>query len=503
MVEDKNPAQDTVQISGHVILKNASFVKDVVEIKLPDTVDSVNYGGNFVKDVCVDEGALVCRKTSEEKPVDKRSSTDFSCQMIRANSDIRYGKKEDDRKYTHELKPEAVVPVDFAPDCNNEKQYSAGQEYDLEGMITTGYIAGDPSDKKISLQELLRLESAEESRQAGTINSESSEKHKHPLYEETGGQASINDCHEVQAIVPRNSEHVTSTVSSKESTSGCSVTTSEDHDAAAALDARESNKINRYNPFIDHRSLEDTSEPECSVPAITDAASTEPICTVDKADGFSNAASGSTGLIEVNTAESGVHAASSSSSDIQSYEKSNDHSESLASSLINGAVDETAVASSSSPNNVETSDGNGGNQEKCTGDGVADVHDSSQIVEEHFIDMDNAVIKSSTLAQDDSAVEQTVPESSNSTARIGSGDPFEPNLFGPSIMSVPVSVSGHMAYSGNISLRSDSSTTSTRSFAFPVLQREWISSPVRMAKAERRRTRRRRAWRKGLICCKF
>ncbi|CAL1360102.1 unnamed protein product [Linum trigynum] len=58
-------------------------------------------------------------------------------------------------------------------------------------------------------------------------------------------------------------------------------------------------------------------------------------------------------------------------------------------------------------------------------------------------------------------------------------------------------------YSGSISMRSDSSATSTRSFAFPVLQNEWNSSPVRMAKADRRHFRKHRPWRQGLLCCKF
>ncbi|KAI9105128.1 hypothetical protein K1719_022844 [Acacia pycnantha] len=58
-------------------------------------------------------------------------------------------------------------------------------------------------------------------------------------------------------------------------------------------------------------------------------------------------------------------------------------------------------------------------------------------------------------------------------------------------------------YSGSISLRSDSSTTSTRSFAFPQLQSEWNSSPVRMAKADRRHYRKQRGWRQGLLCCRF
>ncbi|KAJ8500331.1 hypothetical protein OPV22_010883 [Ensete ventricosum] len=64
--------------------------------------------------------------------------------------------------------------------------------------------------------------------------------------------------------------------------------------------------------------------------------------------------------------------------------------------------------------------------------------------------------------------------------------------------SGPKASSGHIAYSGNISMRSDSSTTSTRSFAFPILQTEWNTSPVKMAKA-----RKPRRWWMGLICCKF
>lgn len=73
--------------------------------------------------------------------------------------------------------------------------------------------------------------------------------------------------------------------------------------------------------------------------------------------------------------------------------------------------------------------------------------------------------------------------------------------------SAPVSglitYSGPIAYSGSISLRSDSSTTSTRSFAFPVLQSEWSSSPVRMQKADPKHLRKHRGWRHGLCCCRF
>ncbi|KAJ8484998.1 hypothetical protein OPV22_017483 [Ensete ventricosum] len=61
--------------------------------------------------------------------------------------------------------------------------------------------------------------------------------------------------------------------------------------------------------------------------------------------------------------------------------------------------------------------------------------------------------------------------------------------------SGPKASSGHIVFSGNISLRSDS-TTSTRSFAFPILQPEWNSSPVKMAKADSsRHLKKHRFWR--------
>ncbi|XP_078439321.1 uncharacterized protein LOC144709616 [Wolffia australiana] len=75
---------------------------------------------------------------------------------------------------------------------------------------------------------------------------------------------------------------------------------------------------------------------------------------------------------------------------------------------------------------------------------------------------------------------------------------------GPSVLSDPVTLySGHLQFSGSVSLRSESSATSARSFAFPILQSEWCGSPINMARIDRRRLRRRRSWRSGLLCCRF
>ncbi|KAI4386426.1 hypothetical protein MLD38_004358 [Melastoma candidum] len=70
-------------------------------------------------------------------------------------------------------------------------------------------------------------------------------------------------------------------------------------------------------------------------------------------------------------------------------------------------------------------------------------------------------------------------------------------------VSGSVTYSGPIAFSGSLSVRSDSSTTSTRSFAFPILHNEWNSSPVRMAKGDRRHLRKHRGWRYGILCCRF
>lgn len=66
--------------------------------------------------------------------------------------------------------------------------------------------------------------------------------------------------------------------------------------------------------------------------------------------------------------------------------------------------------------------------------------------------------------------------------------------------SIAYSYSGRIPYSGSISHRSDSST-STRSFAFPVLASDWNGSPVKMAQPDPRFSRQRRRWHFFCFCC--
>lgn len=71
--------------------------------------------------------------------------------------------------------------------------------------------------------------------------------------------------------------------------------------------------------------------------------------------------------------------------------------------------------------------------------------------------------------------------------------PYSGQIMYPSRITCAQSSNGPsiLQYSGSMSLRSDSSTTSNRSFAFPILAPpEWNSSPARMAKAHPRRKNR-------------
>ncbi|KAL8142308.1 hypothetical protein V2J09_015340 [Rumex salicifolius] len=89
-------------------------------------------------------------------------------------------------------------------------------------------------------------------------------------------------------------------------------------------------------------------------------------------------------------------------------------------------------------------------------------------------------------------------KSTNSTVAI-----LEPRFHGETSFS-SITFTGPVSYSGNISLRSESSAGSTRSFAFPILQTEWNSSPERMVKADQRHAKKQKGgWVQALVCCRF
>ncbi|KAL0919190.1 hypothetical protein M5K25_011269 [Dendrobium thyrsiflorum] len=118
---------------------------------------------------------------------------------------------------------------------------------------------------------------------------------------------------------------------------------------------------------------------------------------------------------------------------------------------------------------------------------------------------ENEVINNQQTVQSQNGIETEEAVSEGTTSARSSFSHLahgESNLLGPSNFSGSITTSSHTPCSANISLRSESSTTSGQSFAFPLLQPEWGSSPIRMAKADRRRLRKQR-WKSAFTCCKF
>uniref|UniRef100_A0A0A9CXB4 18S pre-ribosomal assembly protein gar2-related n=1 Tax=Arundo donax TaxID=35708 RepID=A0A0A9CXB4_ARUDO len=494
--------------TGQTCIEDISYDKDVVEIKLPDTVISSDCAGHFVKDVCIDEGVLADQKASTEKLVYQKVSPNIDSSMGNRNGDLSEEIRVESTKSAHELKSDVVIlPVICASDGNREEHYSSCKVHELEGNNTAAVFTNS-NDEKLSPKQLTYHEGAKEP--VVTVISESSENQGPFLNGEATHQVSSNDCHETGIGIASETSNIVQSDFPVESTAD---EFSGEVVVSAALDMGGPNPVNHYNPFIAYGSSDDTWEPKYSLPTIVDAASIAPVCPVEKTDSFSdlvNRTLGGFDSVEIDEAiieenRSDCLEASASTFNVQAFGESNDQRESLTNEMRIDVARGMSTATSPSSSKAEPSDVKSENHSKCEIDSAQDVHDFNprdvEVGTKRSEDnMDN---KSSTLEQTESVVQQNGTDSAKVTAQTGLRNPFESSFSGPSITSGPLTPSGHIPYSGNISLRSESSTTSTRSFAFPVLQTEWNSSPVKMAKADRRRLRQDRGWGYRILCCKF
>lgn len=595
MVEQTNPSEHGFVKAEHekggkarqIRIEDVSYDKDVVEINLPDAVDSSDYGGHFVKDVCIDEGVLADKKASAEKVVSEKVCPIFDSTVTDANSDLKEDIRVDPVKTAHksqivplhaacatdgntmeeirvdplktadELESQIVtLDVACATGGNNMEQYSSGQARDLEGNKSTD-DSTNVNDEKLSCRQLSSHEVANQCQQAGTVISETCETHKPFCDGEAIDEVASNDCHETGSSTAPESSYL-SGLPVESTSDGLSAAIPEE-DVSAELDNRGLNPANHYNPFIAYGSLEDTWESKYALPTIVDDVSVVPICPVGKTDSFSDLVNGGAlgGFDYAETAEFRIGDSSrldsagarSSRLGVQASEESHDQGGLVErtdsfSDIIKGApvrfdyvaADETrikhnrldSIEESSGRLDVQASEESGDQREdvvnemridgahgaepsdvksenhpKCETGAVEDEHDfnprdmgdGTKTREEN-----NGGDESSTVLQAESAVQQNGPDGAKLVTRGGIRNPFESSFSGANITLDAVAPSAHI---GNTSLRSDSSTTSTRSFAFPVLQTEWNSSPVRMAKADHRRFRRDRGWGYRVLCCKF
>lgn len=619
MVQQTNPSEYSFMKAGQQNVDKAiqirpedvSYDKDVVEIKLPDIMVSSNYGVQFVKDVCIDEGVLADQKAIAEKVSLNLNSSKGDTNGIRIKETA-----DEPAKSVNDLKSQIVVlPEACVTDGDTVEQYHPCKLHDLEGNNTVDGLTV-VNVKKSTPKQLVSNDNAEYCQQMGADVSESSENHGPNLNGEPVDQVPSNDSHETGASIASAITNVNG-LSVESTADGHSGVVTEDGVSGVALNKTEINQINHYNPFIAYGSLEDTWEPKYSLPTIVDDVYSVP-CPVEKTDSFSDIVNGAlrgfnfleTGesIAEDSTLDSVVE--NSSMTDVQaSEEKDEERSDdilsderkipvdqrspvensdslsdpvdrALSSTETDGARNEDSrldsteaspsrsyvqpsedrndqvdnfvygirtdaahgTSSGTSPltGKTEPIDAKSENDPKCEIDSVQDGHDFNprEANDGTNISEDNKDSKSSTrqtgpvteqnepdsakmtmqtepvaqrnepdsakvTMQTESVAQPNEADSAKVTARNVIRNPFESSFSGPSIISGPLTPSGHIPYSGNISLRSDSSTTSTRSFAFPVLQTEWNSSPVKMAKADRRRLRRDRGWGYRILCCKF
>lgn len=602
MVEQTNLSEHTFLKAEHqnggktrqIQIEDISYDKDVVEINLSDAVVSSDYGGQFVKDVCIDEGVLAEQKASTENVVNEKLSQNFDTSTGDTDGGLMEGIRVDPVKTadksqivtlhvaratdgTNTMEEMSVDPVKIehevksqivtlhpacATDGNSMEQYSPCEVRDLEGKEATDDFVTNINVQKISPRQLSSNEAEKQCQQKSTVISETCETHKPFCDGEAIDEVASNDCHEIGASIAPEASNLDGLP--VESTSHGFSAAIPEEDVGAELDERGLKPASHYNPFIAYGSLEDTWEPKYTLPTIVNDVSVVPICPVGKTDSFSDLVNGGAlrGFDFAETVESRIGdsrtdsvGARSSRLGVQPSEESHDQRGSPVertdsfSDLVNrgaggfdsvvtdetrtkhirldsieessgrldveaseesndqrdGLVNETRTegAHGMGTSGAEPSDAKSDDHPNCETDTFEDAHDfNPRDMEEDGTNVieDKNDSKSSRLAQPESAVQQNGTDSAKLMARTGMRNPFESSFSGASITSDALVPSAHI---GNISLRSDSSTTSTRSFAFPVLQNEWNSSPVKMVKADRRRFRRDRGWGYRVLCCKF
>lgn len=498
--------------TGQTRIDDYSYDKDVVEIKLPDTVLSSDYSGHFVKDVCIDEGILPDQKTSTGKLADQKVSINFDSSED-TNSDIGAELRADSTKTALELNSQIVIlPVMCGTDGNNGEQDSLCKEHGFEGNNIAA-ISTDSNGEKLNLKPLQCHEGAQCCQQDGSVISESN-KNQEPCFNgEASHQISSNDNPETGIGTSEISSITHSDLPVDSASTDFAVVIPEEVVVSTALDKGGSSQASHYNPFIAYGSLDEAWVPNYSLPTVVDATSIAATCPVEKTDSFSdivNRALEGFDPIEIDEAiveENRPDSVEPSSSALDGYtsEQCNVQRGNVASDVKTDVTHEMGTATSLSTSNGEPSDVQSENGKKCEVDSAQDINDFNprdvKVGRERSEDITDS--KNSILVQTESVVQQNGQDSAKVIAQTVIRNPFESSFSGPSITSGPLTPSGHIPYSGNISLRSESSTTSTRSFAFPVLQNEWNSSPVKMAKADRRRMREDRGWGYRILCCKF
>ncbi|XP_072978164.1 uncharacterized protein [Typha angustifolia] len=429
----------------------------LTEVQAVDKVVCSDGGSrDMVKDICIDEGLHSVEKIVIENVGEKVLSIDHS--VTNRNDDPSKELTDGATTIAHDSLSRSVSEPLICVDKDTEEEHSFDSLFNVGGkMNSTEQNVVDYSDE-IGSKKLFPPENYHADPQKGCpVSSRCSDNDRQTII-----QATVEEC-SVCTAMPSNTNKVNEGSLIKESLENAFSESmlEECSDAIEApSNATESDKYCR----IESDTADGLSEDERE-----EGHSTAPYMTSDtKENTHENWNLSCLNISIDSTLQDGTQVAPAVSSDAQLPNQNN------------GAKENTASVNmcNFNPRETDTSGTDGG---KNTLDGQQPAHVQSNLV-----------------------VEESLPDGRrNSVVSSVYHNHGEVNLSGSDVSSGQTASLGYIPYSGSISFRSESSATSTRSFAFPILQNEWSSSPVKMAKAKRRRFKNYQSWKSGLLCCKF
>ncbi|XP_010928100.1 uncharacterized protein [Elaeis guineensis] len=495
--------------------------KTVTEIQPPEIIYKDGACHN-IKDICVDEGICSLEKILvENDESSQRFPSSFDDTVESGNDALSKEMADGSTTSVHDSRSTSYEHL-ISVEKNAMEHFSGSLSKVGANFDTTNPFISDISDENISLKQCFPLYEFEtDSQQVKPTNFDCGNDHKH--YSESlskvGGK--------FRATNPFLTDISDETISFKQFLSLQELETD-------SLQAEPTNFDCSNEQLADHQKFyQGTLEEEYSTMSAVPADARQST----QSNGSKENASIS---LAQGTLEDGYLTAASSLSDVGESEQSSGIKESPAKSSSEDTLEEGCSVTTSALYDVSKSDESSGIKEKpdeglsqgllkdvCSQDmalpsDIKESNESSRTMGNPAnAELESGVSGLASIggqeskekidrqrdgqAKNDPVTEEAVSDNATTSARSSLVHNYhlDADFSEPVYMSGPIASSGHIPYSGSISLRSDSSTTSTRSFAFPILQSEWNSSPVKMAKADRRHLRKHRGWWLGLLCCRF
>nr|XP_010943300.1 uncharacterized protein LOC105061062 isoform X3 [Elaeis guineensis] len=462
--------------------------KTVTEIELPELIGCYKDGAcNSIKDICVDEGICSLKKILVEN--------DESSQLL--SSIFNYPVASGNSALSEEMAAAAATTADDLKSPSYGHLTSVekdGEEQHVSGSLskvgdkfdTANPFLSDMYDENISLKQFHPLHEFEiDPQQVEPTNFNCSDDHKHSseslsevgakcrstnpfvcdIPDETISFKQFLSLQEIetdpQQVQPANFDCSTEQLADRQKFNQgaleeeCFITT------AVTSDARQSNLCCGSKENVSICLSQGTAEEGCSM--ATSASSDV------RESGQSNGVKESPAKsLSEDTLQEGCSA--SASSDVCGSEESNEIQENPSNNLSPGLLKDVCSPDTAVPSDAKEANqsggtvGNPGNAELENGvSGAASI--SGQEESNQKIDR-----QKDGQAKNDPVTEEAVSDNATASARSSfvHNNHGDLNYSEPVYLSGPIVSSGHIPYSGSISLRSDSSTTSTRSFAFPI-----------------------------------